>query len=34
MKFAYTILYVENVSETVAFYEKAFGLQSDVTGDI
>ena len=25
MKFAYTILYVENVEETVAFYEKAFG---------
>lgn len=25
MKFAYTILYVENVSETIEFYEKAFG---------
>lgn len=27
MKFKYTILYVENVSETLAFYEKAFGLK-------
>ncbi|WP_422359706.1 VOC family protein [Reichenbachiella sp.] len=26
MKFAYTILYVENVTETIEFYEKAFGL--------
>lgn len=26
MKYAYTILYVDNVSETLAFYEKAFGL--------
>ena len=25
MKFAYTIIYVENVSETIEFYEKAFG---------
>lgn len=25
MKYAYTILYVENVSETIEFYEKAFG---------
>lgn len=25
MKYAYTILYVENVQETVTFYEKAFG---------
>lgn len=25
MKYAYTILYVQNVSETLAFYEKAFG---------
>ncbi|PQJ79988.1 VOC family protein [Polaribacter porphyrae] len=25
MKFAYTILYVENVSKTIEFYEKAFG---------
>ena len=25
MKYAYTILYVENVTETIAFYEKAFG---------
>ena len=25
MKFAYTILYVENVVETIEFYEKAFG---------
>ena len=25
MKFAYTILYVENVTETIEFYEKAFG---------
>lgn len=26
MKLAYTIIYVENVPETVAFYEAAFGL--------
>lgn len=25
MKYAYTILYVDNVSETLEFYEKAFG---------
>lgn len=25
MKFSYTILYVENVTETIEFYEKAFG---------
>lgn len=25
MKFAYTIIYVENVTETIEFYEKAFG---------
>ncbi|MCH2216059.1 MAG: VOC family protein [Flavobacteriales bacterium] len=25
MKFAYTIIYVENVSETIEFYENAFG---------
>ncbi len=25
MKFAYTILYVEDVTETIEFYEKAFG---------
>lgn len=25
MKFAYTIIYVENVEETLAFYEEAFG---------
>lgn len=25
MKFAYTILYVKDVLETIAFYEKAFG---------
>jgi uncharacterized glyoxalase superfamily protein PhnB len=25
MKFAYTILYVENVLDTIVFYEKAFG---------
>lgn len=27
MKFGYTILYVEQVEETVQFYEKAFGLK-------
>lgn len=27
MKYGYTILYVENVKETLAFYEKAFGFQ-------
>lgn len=25
MKYAYTILYVKNVTETIQFYEKAFG---------
>lgn len=25
MKYAYTIIYVENVPETIEFYEKAFG---------
>ena len=25
MKYAYTIVYVENVAETIEFYEKAFG---------
>lgn len=25
MKYAYTVLYVENVTETIDFYEKAFG---------
>ncbi|MCB0164681.1 MAG: VOC family protein [Anaerolineae bacterium] len=27
MKFAYTIIYVQNVAQVVAFYEQAFGLQ-------
>lgn len=27
MKLGYTILYVESVADTVAFYEKAFGLE-------
>ncbi len=27
MKLGYTILYVQNVQETVSFYEKAFGLK-------
>jgi len=27
MKFAYTILYVHDVTATIAFYENAFGLQ-------
>lgn len=27
MKFAYTIIYVENVPETVAFFEQAFALK-------
>ena len=27
MKLAYTILYVESVTETIEFYEKAFGLK-------
>ena len=27
MKFSYTILYVKNVSQSVAFYEHAFGLK-------
>lgn len=26
MKFGYTVIYVENVVETIEFYEKAFGL--------
>ncbi|MGH1540725.1 MAG: VOC family protein [Arenicella sp.] len=36
MKFRYTILYVADVSETVCFYEKAFGFKADLiheTGD-
>lgn len=34
IKFAYTILYVEDVSKTIGFYEKAFGLkQKFVTPD-
>ena len=28
MQFGYTILYVDQVSQTVDFYERAFGLQS------
>ena len=28
MKFRYTILYVENVADTLAFYEKAFGFET------
>lgn len=28
MNFGYTILYVENVAETLAFYEKAFGFKT------
>ncbi len=27
MQFGYTIIYVEDVVQTIAFYEKAFGLQ-------
>ena len=27
MKFAYTILYVEDVNQTITFYESAFGFQ-------
>lgn len=27
MKYAYTILYVDNVKETIEFYQKAFGFQ-------
>jgi len=27
MKYGYTIFYVENVKETITFYEKAFGFQ-------
>jgi len=27
MKFAYTILYVQDVTRTIEFYEKAFGLE-------
>ncbi len=27
MQFAYTILYVENVEETLKFYQKAFGMK-------
>ncbi len=27
MKYAYTILYVQDVEETIAFYERAFGFQ-------
>lgn len=27
MKYAYTIIYVENVAETIEFYQKAFGFE-------
>lgn len=27
MKYAYTIMYVENVTETIEFYQKAFGFE-------
>ena len=27
MKYAYTILYVDNVTETIEFYKEAFGLE-------
>lgn len=27
MKYAYTIIYVENVAETIEFYKKAFGFE-------
>lgn len=27
MRYAYTIIYVENVSETIEFYKKAFGFE-------
>ena len=30
MKFGYTIIYVDGVEATIAFYEKAFGLQRDM----
>lgn len=30
MKFGYTILYVDQVEGTIAFYEKAFGLKRDM----
>ena len=34
MKFGYTILYVDQVEATIAFYEKAFGLKREmVAGD-
>lgn len=29
MKYGYTIIYVENVKETIDFYEKAFGFQQN-----
>ena len=30
MKFGYTIIYVDQVEATIAFYEKAFGLKRDM----
>ena len=33
MKFGYTILYVESVAETIAFYERAFGLARGMVMD-
>lgn len=33
MKLGYTILYVANVRQTLAFYEKAFGLQTKFLHD-
>lgn len=31
MKFGYTIIYVDNVSDSLAFFEKAFGLKTRFT---
>ncbi|SFU23975.1 VOC family protein [Paraburkholderia aspalathi] len=33
MKLGYTILYVESVTDTIAFYEKAFGLERGMVAD-
>ena len=33
MKYAYTILYVEKVLETIQFYEKAFGFKQKFITD-
>ena len=34
MKFGYTIVYVENVKESLAFFERAFGLRTSFLDEV